>query len=93
MIVIYNDLTYNTVHTLICLGIGENCVDIVSDLVENYLDLKASSFVILRAHRLGRVFRPLAPHLGPDQNPDPDISWCSSANFSKLTILWRMLIS
>lgn len=44
-------------------------VDIITDLIDNHLDLDSSSFVIVSARRLGRIIKPRAPHLGPQPKP------------------------
>jgi hypothetical protein len=43
----------------------ENCIDVVADVIKNNLDLDPKTFNIYDAYRLGRVFKPRAPHLSP----------------------------
>lgn len=49
----------------------ENCLEIAADIMKTRLELDPSSFVILRAYRMGRIIRPRASHLGPSPKPKP----------------------
>lgn len=59
----------NLIITRVCETNGEHCVNIATDLIQNNLNLEASSFVIIRAQRLVCIIKPRAPHLNPNPRP------------------------